>query len=113
MVRRLAFQPPPPQWYGLVGLGEKGGGRCGCSWRVTAAGGRPAGIVCKPDVLLKPTPNPKPRLNAGYKPKAEHKRSILTNLHLKPSLSPGRLEALYLFLNPKPQTQKLKLYPKL
>ena len=30
MVRRLAFPaPPPPQWYGLVGVGGGGGG-----WRV-------------------------------------------------------------------------------
>ena len=48
---------------------------------------------------LSSTPNPIPRLNAGSKPKAEP--SNLTNLHPKPSLSPCRLEALYLCI-PKP-----------
>ena len=64
---------------------------------------------------LNPTPNPKPLLNAGSKPKAKHEPSTLAvaNLHPKPSLSPCRLEALYLLtLNPKHQTHKPKLSPK-
>ena len=60
---------------------------------------------------LNPAPNPKPCLNAGSKPKAGHKLSTLANLHPKPSLSPCRLEALYLLiLNPK--LTSLKLNPK-
>ena len=46
------------------------------------------------------TPDPKPRRNAGTKPKEEQKPSTLKNLHPKPSLSPCRLEAL--LFNPKP-----------
>ena len=55
---------------------------------------------------LKPTPNPKLRLHAGSEPKAEHKPSTLTNLHLRPSLSPCRLEVLYLLT--KARNSKLK-----
>ena len=32
MVRRLAFPAPPPQWYGLVGVGGGGGLACAERW---------------------------------------------------------------------------------
>ena len=116
MVRRLSF-PGPRQRCGLVGGGRAGGckkrGRGRCRWTVGWCWGRP-GVTRKPYASHKPynarapafidlnryfapyTPNPKPRLNlnAGSKPKAEHKPSTLTNLHPKSSLSPCRLEAL-------------------
>ena len=113
-------------WSGRGGPGGGGGadacgegrGRWSCSWRVGRCRGggqtEKAGILRKPcashkpynvgrlpffvtlTCTLNPTPNPKRRLNAGSKPKAEHKPSTLTNLYPKPSLSPCRLEALYL-----------------
>ena len=52
---------------------------------------------------LNPTPNPKPRLNAGSKPKAEHTLQILPKPLSTRSLIP---------FNRKPKTHKLKLNPK-
>ena len=52
---------------------------------------------------LNRTPNPKPRLNAGSKPKAEHTLQILPKPLSTRSLIP---------LNRKPKTHKLKLNPK-
>ena len=112
----VVSRPPPTVWSGRGG-GRAGGckkrGRGRCRWTVGWCWGRP-GVTRKPYASHKPynarapafidlnryfapyTPNPKPRLNlnAGSKPKAEHKPSTLTNLHPKSSLSPCRLEAL-------------------
>ena len=46
-------------------------------------------------MCFNPSPKLKAPLNAGSKPKAEHKPSTLTNLHPKPSQSSCRLQALY------------------
>ena len=46
-------------------------------------------------LCFNPSPKLKAPLNAGSKPKAEHKPSTLTNLHPKPSQSSCRLQALY------------------
>ena len=82
--------PPPPPWYGLVG----GGGACaetGEGLELPPAGGVvlggrprkpfasriPYNVARAPVLINLNLPNPKPRLNAGSKPKAEHTPHIL------------------------------------
>ena len=62
-----------PQWYGLVGVGGRGAGVCGKGSGPLELPGWWGGAG--PALLF--TPNPKPRLNAGSKPIAEHTPQIL------------------------------------
>ena len=93
---------------------------CGKGWWWGDAGGRP-GLTRKPfasrkpcnvapapvlsnliTCTLNPTPNPKLRLNAGSKPRAEHTPQIFP----KPLSTRSRIPSYRI-----PKTQKLLLYP--
>ena len=111
---------PPPPPHGMVWCGWGGGWRTG--WWGDAGGVAlsgdghaspsqavfPTNVARAPVLIdlnlytLNPTPNPKPCLNAGSKPKAEHTRQS--------SLSPSTRSLIPFYC--KPKTHKLKLNPK-
>ena len=106
MVRRLAFPappPPPPPPPPMVWSGRGGGGGAGVCGNGRGSLELPPGQAARAHTnlyFLNRTPNPKPRLNAGSKPKAEHTLQILPK--------PLSTRSLILFnrkpkLNPKPQ----------
>ena len=74
--------PPPPQWYGLPAVWGGGGWRVANSQALRKQTVNPITqsvplfretLICTSSL----TPNPKPHLTAGSKPKAEHTPQIL------------------------------------
>ena len=96
-------QPPPPMVWSGRGWGGGGGWRVRKRAGVVGAATGGAARAHTNLYFLNRTPNPKPRLNAGSKPKAEHTLQILPKPLSTRSLIP---------FNRKPKTHKLKLNPK-